>query len=80
MQALLAPLALLIERLVGYPNNLVARIGHPVMWIGRLISLLDLRLNRDANRRGKGILALIILLAVTGAIAIAIAWLCRLIP
>lgn len=80
MQALLAPLALLIERLAGYPNSLVARIGHPVIWIGKLISLLDLRLNRDANRRGKGVLALIILLAVSGILAGLVAWLCRLIP
>lgn len=80
MQALLAPLALLLERLVGYPNSLVARIGHPVIWIGRLISLLDLTLNRDANRRGKGVLALVILLVVTGLSAGLVAWVCRLIP
>jgi adenosylcobinamide-phosphate synthase len=80
MQALLAPLALLIERLAGYPNSLVKRIGHPVMWIGRLISLLDLTLNHDTNRRGKGALALIILLAFTGTIAALGAWLCRLTP
>jgi adenosylcobinamide-phosphate synthase len=80
MQVLLAPLALLIERLAGYPNSLVKRIGHPVIWIGRLISLLDLTLNRAANRRGRGVLALLILLAVTGVIAAIVAWLCRLIP
>lgn len=80
MQALLAPLALLIERLAGYPNSLVKRIGHPVIWIGRLISLLDLTLNRDATRRLKGVLALLILLAVTGLVAAIVTWLCRLIP
>lgn len=80
MQALLAPLALLIERLAGYPNSLVKRIGHPVIWIGALISLLDTRLNRDTNRRGKGVLALITLLIVTGVLAAIVAWLCRLIP
>lgn len=80
MQALLAPLALLIERLAGYPNSLVARIGHPVIWVGRLISLLDLTLNRDVNRRARGVLALVILLAVTGLSAGLVAWLCRLVP
>ena len=80
MQVLLAPLALLIERLAGYPNSLVRRIGHPVIWIGALISLLDTRLNRDANRRGKGVLALIILLVVTGILAAIVAWLFRQIP
>ena len=80
MQALLAPLALLVERLAGYPNAIVKRIGHPVIWIGALISLLDTRLNRDTNRRGKGVLALIILLVVTGVLAAVAAWLCRQIP
>ena len=46
-------------------------------WIGRLISLLDTRLNRDANRRGKGVLALVVLLAVTGLVAAALAWLVK---
>lgn len=80
MQVFVAPLALLIERLTGYPNGLVRRIGHPVIWIGALISLLDRRLNRGANRRGKGVLALLILLAVTGIVAGVLAWLCRPIP
>ena len=53
MQALLAPLALLIERFAGYPDSIVKRIGHPVFWIGALISLLDTRLNGGTNRRGK---------------------------
>lgn len=80
MQALVAPLALLIERLAGYPNSLVKRIGHPVIWIGALISQLDTRLNRDTNRRGKGVLALLVLLPVTGTLAALVAWLCRQIP
>lgn len=80
MQALVAPLALLIERLAGYPNSLVKRIGHPVIWIGALISQLDTRLNRGTNRRGKGVLALLVLLLVTGILAALVAWLCRQIP
>ncbi|MDB5539867.1 MAG: CobD [Devosia sp.] len=80
MHALVAPLALLVERFAGYPDALVKRIGHPVIWIGALISLLDDRLNRGDSRRGRGLLALVILLAVTGAISLALAWLCRLTP
>ena len=45
MQALLAPLALLIERIAGYPAPLFKAIGHPVTWIGALIDRLDRRLN-----------------------------------
>ena len=41
----LALLALLIEALVGYPGWLYRIIGHPVSWIGRLIGLVERRLN-----------------------------------
>ena len=32
-----AALALFIERLAGYPTYLLDRIGHPVIWVGKLI-------------------------------------------
>lgn len=78
MHALVAPLALLIERLVGYPDWLVKRIGHPVMWIGGLIALLDRRLND--RTRGRGVLALVILLGVTAAITVPLTALLRPLP
>ena len=78
MIALVAVLALLVERLVGYPNAVVARIGHPVIWMGKLISILDTRLNN--RTKGKGILALLVLCAVTAAITIPIAAVVRAIP
>ena len=47
-------------------------IGHPVAWCGRLIAALDRWLNRDADdaarRRGAGVIALAILLAVVGTV------------
>jgi adenosylcobinamide-phosphate synthase len=65
----LAFLALLIERLVGYPQWLVERIGHPVIWIGTLISRLEKRLNDlglpFATRKLNGIFAFLILVAAT---------------
>jgi adenosylcobinamide-phosphate synthase len=65
--------ALGIEAAVGWPAPLYAAIGHPVTWIGRLIGLLDRRLNDDAapeaDRRRAGLIALTIVLAVTGGIA-----------
>ena len=74
MFVLLATLSLLAELLGGYPDRLFRRIGHPVSWIGALIALLDRKLNRDgdapAKRRQAGILALLVLIAVTGAIAL----------
>jgi adenosylcobinamide-phosphate synthase len=73
---LLAFFALIVERIVGYPDWLFKRIGHPVTWIGRLISELDRRWNREAEnfdmRKRRGVLALLVLLAVTAIAALLI--------
>jgi adenosylcobinamide-phosphate synthase len=64
----LALLALSIEAAFGYPRALLRRIGHPVIWTGALIDLLDRRLNKERDdvvqRRRKGTLALVILLTI----------------
>jgi adenosylcobinamide-phosphate synthase len=77
MSAVLTLLALLTEAAFGYPDWLAQRIGHPATWIGRLIDVLDLRLNRDgddpARRRAAGVLALFIIVAITGTAAFLIA-------
>jgi adenosylcobinamide-phosphate synthase len=69
----LAFIALLIEALMGYPEWLVQSIGHPVTWMGRLISFLDSTLNhermRPASRRAAGICSLFILTGVAGCAA-----------
>ncbi|WP_207458454.1 adenosylcobinamide-phosphate synthase CbiB [Azospirillum sp. SYSU D00513] len=76
--------ALVIEALAGYPDALYARIRHPVVWIGALIAQLDRALNRDGDsfgtRKAAGVLALLVLLLVTGGAASAIAELCRMLP
>jgi adenosylcobinamide-phosphate synthase len=73
MFVLLAFLSLLVELGLGYPDRLVRAIGHPVIWIGQLISFLDKNLNRatqsDASRRICGVAALIVLIAVPASIA-----------
>lgn len=38
--------ALVLEAALGWPSWLHARIAHPVVWLGRLISLCDRALNR----------------------------------
>ncbi len=65
-------LALGIDAAVGWPDRLYARIGHPVTWIGRLISEIETRWNRGgpARRRTMGALCV---LAVTAA-AVIPAW------
>jgi adenosylcobinamide-phosphate synthase len=65
-------LALLIEAAVGYPDRLVRTIGHPVMWMGLLINMLDRALNHEsmsnATRRAAGALAILILVGAAATI------------
>ncbi|MDJ1159465.1 adenosylcobinamide-phosphate synthase CbiB [Chelatococcus sp. SYSU_G07232] len=70
---LLLSLALAYEAAVGYPKALFRAVGHPVTWMGSLIACLDRGLNRDEDppqaRRTKGVLALIVLIAIAGGTA-----------
>lgn len=52
-----ALIALLADAAFGWPDWLYRRIGHPVTWLGRLITLLDGRLNHGRHRLAKGALA-----------------------
>lgn len=73
MAAPLALLALLFELIAGYPPWIAKRIGHPVAWMGSLISFFDTRFNRDdassESRRKAGVITLFVLLLIVGAIA-----------
>jgi adenosylcobinamide-phosphate synthase len=64
--------AMVLDALMGWPDSLFARIGHPVTWLGRLIEALDTRWNRDEDtasmRRAAGIAAALIVIAVAGAL------------
>lgn len=83
MDPLISPLALAIERRVGYPHKLSATIGHPVMWFGQLITFCETRLNTPerspAQRRLAGMVALGLLLlsvlVVTVGIRTILSWL-----
>ena len=72
----LAALAVLFEALLGYPAGLVRRIGHPVIWIGRLILALDRRLNRPGfapgRRRLMGVVTVALVLAAAALPALAL--------
>jgi adenosylcobinamide-phosphate synthase len=63
--------ALVIEAVFGYPQALVRRIGHPVMWIGALIAWVDRRWNRAADRfaarRLRGVAVVVGLIVVMAA-------------
>jgi adenosylcobinamide-phosphate synthase len=41
--------AMTVDALLGWPDALFARVGHPVTWLGRLINILDARFNRSIN-------------------------------
>ena len=83
MDPLISPLALALERQLGYPQKLVDTVGHPVMWFGKLISFCETRLNTPArtpaHRRLAGIVALGLLLLsvliVTVGIRTVLSWL-----
>jgi adenosylcobinamide-phosphate synthase len=74
----LAAAALAIEALAGYPEALVSAIGHPVMWMGRLIAVLEVHLNESkaspARRKLLGAVALGVVLLVTGILAQGLTW------
>lgn len=63
-------LALAIDALIGWPDALYRKIGHPVTWLGKLISHMDKSLNRmewhPPTRRLMGLLtaAFIILICI----------------
>jgi adenosylcobinamide-phosphate synthase len=76
---LVALLALLFERVVGYPRALFRAIGHPVTWFGALISLCD-RLNGGRNRRAKGVLTAAMLVVVALGAGFAVTQIAQAIP
>jgi adenosylcobinamide-phosphate synthase len=84
MFSFLPPLALLLERRLGYSPRLVAAIGHPVMWFGWVIDYCETRLNTarrsDAQRRQAGLVALALLLLGVLVIAVAVQQAVRAIP
>ena len=59
LYALVMLLALGLEGLLGWPDTLFDRIGHPVTWIGSVIDACDKRFNRasdsDLMRRLAGV-------------------------
>ncbi|MFG1286099.1 adenosylcobinamide-phosphate synthase CbiB [Xanthobacter versatilis] len=80
----LTAMAVLLEALLGYPAGLVRRIGHPVIWIGRLIVVLDHGLNRPGltatTRKGLGVVAVGVILVAAAVPAALLEALLRPLP
>ncbi|MEI6557681.1 MAG: adenosylcobinamide-phosphate synthase CbiB [Rhodospirillaceae bacterium] len=76
--------AMIIDGVAGYPQALVRRLGHPVIWIGAVIAALDAGLNRPdrpvQRRRCAGVLALFGLLALVAVVTVPLALACRALP
>lgn len=71
--------ALAVEAVIGWPRPLYKVIGHPVTWLGHLISGLDVWLNlpgaEDRDRRFGGIATAFAIIAVAVGIGAIIQWL-----
>jgi adenosylcobinamide-phosphate synthase len=84
MTHFIPPLALLLERGLGYPQRLTDLTGHPVIWMGRFISFMergvDKRERTPRQRREAGMFTVAVLLLVTLAITLVIQQLLRGIP
>jgi adenosylcobinamide-phosphate synthase len=66
-------LALALDAVFGWPDRLYRRLGHPVVWIGRLVALCDRRLNRpewpDGRRRLAGVLTAAVTVGAAALVA-----------
>jgi adenosylcobinamide-phosphate synthase len=65
--------AMAVDAVLGWPDGLFVRIGHPVTWLGRLIAALDARWNRTADpswrRRAAGVIAASVVIALASGLA-----------
>ncbi|VIO71866.1 Cobalamin biosynthesis protein CobD [Bradyrhizobium ivorense] len=63
-----------LDALIGWPNWLFARVGHPVTWLGSLIDAVDGGWNRSSDppalRRAAGVAGALLVIAL----AVAVGW------
>jgi adenosylcobinamide-phosphate synthase len=74
--------ALLLDGLLSWPAPIFARIGHPVSWVGHMVSLLERHWNRNSlpalSRRLAGVGIVVTVTGCAGAIGIGMCvWLPR---
>ncbi|MGE4371752.1 MAG: adenosylcobinamide-phosphate synthase CbiB [Xanthobacter sp.] len=77
-------IALLAEAAFGYPDAVFRRIGHPVTWIGALISRLEQLWNlqdlSEATRCFRGVVCLLVLVAAAALPALLLESLLAMVP
>ncbi|MFW2588083.1 adenosylcobinamide-phosphate synthase CbiB [Sagittula sp. SSi028] len=76
MMALAMLVALAIDAQVGWPDRLFRAVGHPVVWMGRLISALERRFNTGSRgaRIAAGALTVVMVCGLSGGLAALVAW------
>ncbi|AEQ53926.1 adenosylcobinamide-phosphate synthase CbiB [Pelagibacterium halotolerans] len=81
---MIALLAAILERIVGYPAWLTDRIGHPVIWIGKLIEMLDQRQNDPeksfGSRRIAGVVAIATVVLTVLVVTLGLQQVLRFVP
>jgi adenosylcobinamide-phosphate synthase len=84
MSIVVTLLALLTEAIIGYPDWVVKRVGHPVTWIGRLVEWCDRTLNRESwsgeRRRLAGFAALLPIVGIPAGVAFGLEYVVFLLP
>jgi adenosylcobinamide-phosphate synthase len=78
---LLLYIAMIVDALFGEMGGLFRAVPHPVVVAGRAIAWCERRLNRsrrrDAVRRARGMLTVIVLVGLAAGLGWALQWLCR---
>jgi adenosylcobinamide-phosphate synthase len=68
--------AMAVDAVLGWPDVLFARLGHPVSWLGRLIAALDECCNREGDstlkRRAAGVAAAAVVIALAAGVGWAV--------
>src|SRR5215813_8381652 len=76
MAVVLTALAVLIEITAGYPHWLLRSIGHPAIWMGRLIATFERRWNNGSAGPGLrqifGVITVLLLVAIVATAALII--------
>jgi adenosylcobinamide-phosphate synthase len=61
-----------LDALLSWPSRIYVRIGHPVTWLGALITALERRLNHGGLRRAKGVAMMLIVVTLATLVASAV--------
>src|SRR4051794_20549152 len=72
-------LALMIDAGFGWPAAIHVWIGHPVGWVGTLVSHLDRHLNRESSSEAARRVAGVFVAIAVVSLAAGVGWACTLI-